>query len=168
MNGRNGGIFTGRGFHTTGSTIRVSYQWFGISDFGPLTPGDWDTIPYVGIMGGSMAWSSSAPVNTYGTTAFNGFPDGTVGTTVMTGSAAGYIAARDTQPVPVTLIQSEHSKLFYVKILAGSLAVESRALLSNVNTSITVNDAVEISFDFTLIGLPRQAQFNFLGGINQP
>lgn len=168
MNGRNGGLFTGRGFTTTGSSVRVGYQYFGLSDVGPTDPNDWTTINYTGMVNGTMAWSSSASVATYGTTAFNGFVDGTVGSTVMSGSVNGYIASSDTQPTPVWLTQSTHSKLWYVKILAGSLAVESRALLSTIDSAIDVNGIIGISFGFTLIGLPRQAQFAYLAGVAQP
>ena len=168
MIGRDGGLFTGRGFQTTGSLVRVGYQYFGISETGPTDPNDWTTISYTGIVNGTMQWSSSAAVTTYGTTAFNGFVDGTVGSTVMSGSVNGYVASKSSQPTPVWLTQSFHSKLYYVKILAGSLAVESRALLSNIDSGIDVNGVVAISFSFTLIGLPRQAQFLYLAGVLEP
>lgn len=168
MNGRNGGLFTGRGFPVAGSLLRFSFQWFGFSDTGPATPGDWDTIPYLGLVNGQMTWESSASIATYGTTAFNGFVDGTPGSTTMTGSVLGYLASSDTPPTPYQPYQAEHSKLWYVKILAGSMAVESRALLSQIQTSLDVNDVAMIGFNFTLIGIPRQAQFNFLAGVGEP
>jgi hypothetical protein len=168
LNGRNGGIFTGRGYKTTGSSIRVSYQWFGMSSAGPATPGDWDTIPYIGILNAFGSYTSSASITSYGTTAFNGFIDATVGSTTMTGSVTGYIASSDTQPAPVAITQSEHSKLWYIKMLAGTMAIEGRALLSDIQIGFDVNAAIEVSFGYTLIGIPRQAQFNFLAGVVQP
>lgn len=168
MNGYNGGLFTGRGFPQAGGSTRVSYQWFGFSSTGPLSGSDWDTIPYVGLVNGFISLSSSAAITTYGTTAFNGFVDGTPGSTTITGSVTGYLASSAAQPAPVTPYQAEQSKLWYVKVLAGTLAFESRALLSDIDFSISVDNVASVSFTFTLIGLPRQAQFNFLAGVNQP
>jgi len=150
-------IFTGAGFASAITPgTRTSYQWLGLAPYV-----DENTAPvYVSIVNGSITINESTDVTTYPTTACNGFVTATLGNTVITGSADGYVLAAETTPTGPTTPSSvtRKSNPIWIKVLIGSAFYECRGFVTNFEIAATPDEVVKASFDFTLFGIPKTAQ----------
>ena len=151
-------IFTGAGLaSSTTAGTRTSYQWLGLAPYVNEA-----TAPvYVSLVNGSISINESTDVTTYPTTACNGFVTATLGNTVITGSADGYVLAADPTPTgPTTPFSvSRTSGPIWIKVLIGSVYYECRGFITSIEFAATPDEVVKATFDFTLFGIPKAAQY---------
>lgn len=152
-------IFTGAGLAYPGGG-RVSYQWLGIGQYILNQP-----PVYESLVNGSIQFKESATATSLPTTAWNGFTDGYVGNSTVSGSVQGWVKASDTAPTSNGVRQSMTSQLYWMKILIGSLYYECVAAITDLDFKSAPSEDVEVTFNFTFIGQPVAAQFTpFTGG----
>lgn len=157
-------VFTGAGINSNG--YPVSYQWLGISSV--LPAGGNYNVPYTSIVNGEINIKESTGLVTFQTTAFNGFAGSYPECAVISGSVRGFIVPSYSQPSPVLLTQPNSSRLWWMKVVSGSMLYEGPFLINDLDCKSTVTEEVAVTFGFQLCGIPRAAQFNFLAGGVQP
>lgn len=156
-------LFTSAGLRAPTGNGRVSYGWCG---FAPYAFGQ--SPIYQPLLNGEMTFSESADVTDYATTAFNGFRDGTIGTSIIKGSVTGFIQGVDATPAPLSVEQPPTTKLWWIKVLLGTVYLECTAAITNLSVAGTPDEVVKASFDYQFLGLPRVYQYSYIVGGSEP
>lgn len=157
-------VFAGVGLKNL-SGQRVSFQWFG---FAPA-PSD-GSVPTTlqSILNGQMSVEENTPVTTAATTAYNGFVTGWNECTTITGSVAGFLQPSSVQPTASGVITPFSGGKYYFKVLIGTVYYAGFGYFSGIKISTDVDDVAKVSFDYTLVGIPTAAQFDYVRGGSAP
>ena len=155
-------VFTGSGYNSPNGG-RMSFQWLGLA---PYVTGQ--APNYTSVINGTIKFSEQSNPVTLQTTAWNGFVDGYVENASISGTVSGFVLPSYVAPSPVYPNLPITGRVWWIKILIGTLYYEGRSLISGLDFSTGVDEVVTVDFNFQFIGIPKTTQFYYLAGGNPP